>query len=155
MLNLLAEFGGEPTITLLIDSVVNIPADQSDVRLDFLLAIERVAGISRWPQLSASIDDQVVQQMISQRLVKLLDDDQLATRQAASKAISLSFDCSAVDALIDRVASQPSGNRESWFALFACRCQAANEFLSNASENPRLLGQFNNARLQWSLLPGN
>ncbi|MCO6042912.1 hypothetical protein NG895_03230 [Aeoliella sp. ICT_H6.2] len=68
----------------------------------------------------------------------------------ADNAPALSTTRALTQALIARIEERPSRSKEAWFALFSCRCDAADDFLFRATHSPRLLGQLNNARLQWS-----
>ncbi len=83
------------------------------------------------------------------QLVALLDHDDNTIRLATSLALGRVNRCEMTEALITRVRQRPSQSKEAWFALFGCRCDAAADFLYLASQSPKLLGQLNNARVQW------
>ncbi|MEQ8209217.1 MAG: hypothetical protein RH917_05245 [Lacipirellulaceae bacterium] len=146
ILRLLAIHGSQASLDELIELT-----ESDELRATALSTLEAIAGIESWPELTERITNGEARRMISQRLIAALDDDNPRTRSAATEAIGKSFDCTVTEALIERVVRQPSQNEETWFALFACRCPQANAFLLDASQNPKLLGQFNHARLQWAL----
>jgi len=83
-------------------------------------------------------------------LVALLDHANEPVRLATALALGRMNRCEMTTALITRVSKRPSRSKEAWFALLACRCDAADEFLAHATRSPRLLGQLNNARVQWA-----
>jgi len=146
IVRLLAVFGSDASLEVLLAK-----SEHEVLRHEALASTEVIAGVARWPELAAKTTSVAVRRAISERLIAALDDRDPTVRLAATNAISKSFDCEVTEALIARVVERPSQNEESWFALFACRCPQANAFLYDAAQNPRLLGQFNNARLQWSL----
>ena len=84
--------------------------------------------------------------------IELLGHDNESVRLAAAMVLGRMNRCEMTTALIDRVQQQPSDSTEAWFALFACRCEAADTFLVHATQSPKLLGQLNHARLQWMQL---
>lgn len=83
------------------------------------------------------------------RLLALLDHEQKQVRWTAANLLARANRCEMTEPLIARINEQPSDSTEVWFTLFTCRCERADEFLAYASQRPQLLGQFNNARLQW------
>lgn len=83
--------------------------------------------------------------------VALLDHEDPTIRFATSLALGQFNRCEMTDALITRVSERPSRSKEAWFALFGCRCESAAQFLATAARSPQMLGQLNNARIQWSL----
>ena len=83
-------------------------------------------------------------------LVAFLDHSEEPVRLATAFALGRMNRCEMTDALISRVNKRPSRSKEAWFALLACRCEAADAFLTYATRNPHLLGQLNNARVQWA-----
>lgn len=83
------------------------------------------------------------------QLIELLDHQQEPVRLAAAVALGRINRCEMTEALIDRVNNRPSRSKEAWLALLTCRCDAADRFLARAGQDPRLLGQLNNARLRW------
>lgn len=89
------------------------------------------------------------EQLPIDQFVSLLDHETPQVRLAASMALGLLNRCEMTDALITRVETRPSRSKEAWFALFGCRCESASVFLSRAAASPKLLGQFNNARIQF------
>ncbi len=84
--------------------------------------------------------------------IELLGHEDESVRLAAAVVLGRMNRCEMTAALIDRVQQQPSNSQEAWFALFACRCDAADTFLVHATQSPQLLGQFNHAQLQWAQL---
>lgn len=52
--------------------------------------------------------------------------------------------------LVDLVTAERPAPTEAWIALLACRGELAQEFLSYAASRPQLLGQVNNARIEWA-----
>ncbi|MGI9457660.1 MAG: HEAT repeat domain-containing protein [Aeoliella sp.] len=84
--------------------------------------------------------------------IALLGHEDEAVRLASAVVLGRMNRCEMTEALISRIQFQPSDSKEAWFALFACRCDAADTFLVHATQSPQLLGQFNNARLQWAQL---
>lgn len=91
-------------------------------------------------------------QLPIQRFIELLGHEDEAVRLSSAIVLGRMNRCEMTEALIARIQLQPSDSKEAWFALFACRCDAADTFLIHATRSPKLLGQFNNARLQWSRL---
>jgi hypothetical protein len=84
-------------------------------------------------------------------LLNVLTDDERPLRIAAALTLSRINTPEVVEKLIDRVTS-PDSSSEAWMALYACRNETADRFLATASQNPRLLGRYNYARLQWTRL---
>ncbi len=84
--------------------------------------------------------------------IALLNHRDESIRLAAAVVLGRLNRCEMTTALIKRIQQQPSDSKEAWFALFACQCDAADSFLVHATRSPQLLGQFNNARLQWTRL---
>lgn len=146
LLQMLAVHGSDGSVNTLIELT-----ETESVRAQALATLEAIAGIKSWPSLTERIASPEARKAISERLIAALDDENPRIRLAATEAIGKSFDCTVTAGLIERVVRQPSRNEETWFALFACRCPQADAFLWSASQNPKLLGQFNNARLQWEL----
>lgn len=146
LLRMLAVHGSDGSV----DALIRL-TDKKSVRAEALATLEAIAGIKSWPSLTERITNPEARKAISERLIAALDDENPRIRTAATEAIGKSFDCTVTAGLIERVVRQPSQNEETWFALFACRCPQADAFLWSASQNPKLLGQFNHARLQWEL----
>lgn len=146
LLRLLAVHGSDDAVDTLI-----VLTENESVRAEALATIEALAGIKSWPHLTERVTNPEARQAISERLIAALDADNPRIRRAATEAIGKSFDCTVTAGLIERVVRQPSQNEEAWFALFACRCPQADAFLWSAAQNPKLLGQFNHARIQWEL----
>jgi hypothetical protein len=84
-------------------------------------------------------------------LLNLLTGDERTLRIAAALTLSRINTPEVVEKLIARVTS-PESSSEAWMALYACRNETADRFLATASQNPRLLGRYNYARLQWTRL---
>ena len=82
-------------------------------------------------------------------LLSLLDDEDKRVRLSAAMVLGHVNGPEITRSLISRVEEQPTGRTEVWMALLACRGPLAEEFLSYASFQPLLLGQVNNARLQF------
>lgn len=146
LLRMLAVHGSDGSV----DALIRL-TDKKSVRAEALATLEAIAGIKSWPSLTERITNPEARKAISERLIAALDDENPQIRTAATAAIGKSFDCTVTAGLIERVMRQPSQNEEAWFALFACRCPQADAFLWSASQNPKLLGQFNHALIQWEL----
>jgi hypothetical protein len=83
-------------------------------------------------------------------LVRLLDDDDRQSRVAAAMVLGYVNGPSVSRALIDRVLQAGGASVEAWAALLACRGESADQFLAQASRQPRLLGHVNSARMYWA-----
>lgn len=114
-----------------------------------LLAYLELVGdpMLRDDALAAAVD---LRDLPIEPLVALLDHEQESVRLAAAVTLGELNRCEMTQAVIARIEARPSRSKEAWFALFSCRCDAADDFLFRATHSPRLLGQLNNARLQWS-----
>ncbi len=84
-------------------------------------------------------------------LLKILAADDRTTRLAAALVLGQINTPEVAEKLIARVTSAESSS-EAWIALFACRNPTADRFLAAASQQPRLLGHLNYARIQWTQL---
>jgi hypothetical protein len=83
-------------------------------------------------------------------LVALLDYSEERVRMAAAVTLGHVNGPETTRRLIERITEQPAKSREAWFALMACRGEMAHDFLAYATRRPKLLGYYNNARVQWA-----
>jgi len=83
-------------------------------------------------------------------LLALLDDEDTQVRLPAALVLGHVNGAEVTKQLIVRVTSKPSDSKEAWLALLACRGDLAKDFFSYATQQPKLLGHCNYARIQWA-----
>ncbi len=83
-------------------------------------------------------------------LLQRLNADKQSTRLAAAFVLGHANGPIVTKSLIDLVSENPASPTEAWLALIARRGQQADQFLTYATRQPRLLGHFNRARVYWS-----
>ncbi len=90
-------------------------------------------------------------QPVLDALVACLDDDDDQTRLAAALVLGRANGPLVTQELIRRVTASepPTGLRETWIALLACRGRQADLFLAYASREPKLLGPLYRTRMWW------
>lgn len=126
-------------------------------QLQQLLEVENQSALVAYLSLlrDETLDEQALLAAVEsqafpvERLVALLDHEEKQVQWMAARLLAVANRCEMTEPLIARIHEQPSDSTPAWFTLFTCRCERADEFLAYASQRPQLLGQFNNARLQW------
>jgi hypothetical protein len=83
-------------------------------------------------------------------LLRELDSSDKTTRLAAAMVLGDVNGSTVSAALIARVSTTDRAPVEAWVALLACRGPAVDQFLAEATRQPRMLGQVNNARALWA-----
>ena len=89
-------------------------------------------------------------QLPVERLLAAFDDDDKSIRLAAAVVLGHVDGPQVAERLIAVVSRREHPPVEAWVALLACRDPSANRFLAQASQQPRWLGQVNNARTYWT-----
>lgn len=83
-------------------------------------------------------------------LLAALEDDGKSIRLAAAIVLGHVDGPQVAERLIAIASRRERPPIEAWVALLACRDASADRFLSQASQQPRWLGQVNNARTYWA-----
>jgi hypothetical protein len=112
---------------------------------DFLSLVQDAA--TRGDALAAA---EAVPQLPLETLLTMLHSDEKPVRLSAALVLGHINGPEVTRHLVALVTAEQGAPTEAWIALLACRGELAEQFLSYASQRPQLLGQVNNARVEWA-----